>query len=183
MEETGAASISKEAIAKQVDKLNQAIQTITDTKKKRKAVSIKKQLEEAENKIEKYTQQSATAGRRSGYNRTDTDATAMRMKNGETLPAYNILAGSENQFIVNCSVHQNTNDGVCFKEHIEQLEKHSEQLPEAIMADSIFGTEENYELIEDKNIENYLKFPSFHNEQKKVIRTILSSKIISAMMF
>src|SRR5207247_9032373 len=102
----------------------------------------------------------AIAGNRSGYNRTDIDATAMRMKNDETLPAYNVLAGSENQFIVNCSVHQNTNDSVCFKLHLWQLEKHSEQLPDAILADSNFETEENYELLEKKSIDNYLKFPS-----------------------
>jgi len=92
---------------------------------------------------------------------------AMRMKNGETLPAYNVVAGSEGQFIINCSVHQTTNDGACFKQHLEQLEKHSEVLPDAIIADSIFGTEENYELLENKNINNYLKFPSFYKEGKK----------------
>lgn len=167
MEQAGSKIISKETIKCQVEKLNRVIQTAADKKTKRKATSLKKQLEEKENSIYKYEQQSATAGKRSGYNRTDTDATAMRMKNGETLPAYNILAGSENQFIANCSVHQNTHDCVCFKEHIEQLEKHTEQMPDAIMADSIFGTEENYELIKNKNIENYLKFPSFHNEQKR----------------
>ena len=166
LEEAGSKSISKETIRRQVEKLNQVVEAIADKKAKRKGIAIKKQLEKAEDKIRKYEQQSATAGKRSGYNRTDTDATAMRMKNGETLPAYNILAGSENQFIVNCSVHQNTNDGVCFKEHIEQLERYTEQSPDAIMADSIFGTEENYELLENKNINNYLKFPSFHNEQK-----------------
>jgi transposase len=160
-------SVTKEAIATQVEKLNQVIETTTDKKKKRQASSIKKELKANEDKIIKYEGQIQTAKGRSGYNRTDEDATAMRMKNDETLPAYNILAGSENQFIVSCSVHQNTNDAVCLKEHIAQLEKHTDTLPETIVADSIFGTEENYELIEHKGIENYLKFPAFHNEQKK----------------
>ncbi|MBD0288889.1 MAG: IS1182 family transposase [Flavisolibacter sp.] len=167
LEEAGSKPINKEAIAGQVEKLNQVIETVASKKEKRKAAAIKKQLQKNGNKIRSYEQQSLAAGNRSGYNRTDKDATAMRMKNGETLPAYNILAGSENQFIVGCSVHQNTNDGVCFKQHLEQLEKHSEKLPDAIMADSIFGTEENYELLQAKDIENYLKFPSFHKEHKK----------------
>jgi len=173
LEESGNAAlqpISKETITGQVDKLNQILETTTDKRHKRKAASIKKQLGKTESKIEKYKHQSAIAGNRSGYNRTDTDATAMRMKNDETLPAYNVLAGSENQFIVNCSVHQNTNDSVCFKQHIEQLEKHSEQLPDAIITDSIFGTEENYELLEKKSIDNYLKFPSFYNEGRNSYR-------------
>jgi len=146
LEETGnqtLASINQETIAAQVDKLNKVIERATAKKQKRKAVSLKKQLEKNQNNITKYEHQEKTAGKRSGYNRTDKDATAMRMKNDETLPAYNILAGSENQFIVNCSAHQSTNDGACFKEHMEQLEKHSDLLPEAVMADSIFGTEEN----------------------------------------
>ena len=169
LEETGheAIAINKEAIEAQINKLNQVVAITTEKKQKRKAGSLKKQLEKNQAAIAKYEQQAETAGNRSGYNRTDTDATAMRMKNDETLPAYNVLTGSENQFIVNCSVHQSTNDGACFKQHIEQLENHSEVLPGAIVADSIFGTEENYELLEAKNIDNYLKFPSFYNESKR----------------
>ncbi|HEX7456910.1 MAG TPA: hypothetical protein VF301_00595 [Ginsengibacter sp.] len=84
------------------------------------------------------------------------------MKNDETRPAYNILAGSENQFIVSYSVHQNTNDAPCFKGHVEQPGEHTVVSPKAIIADSIFGTEENYEIIEQKKIGNYLKYPTFH---------------------
>jgi transposase len=169
LEETGlkAENITSQTIGAQVEKLNKVIETTTDHKKKRKATSVKKELKVNEDKILKYERQIETAKNRSGYNRTDEDATAMRMKNDETLPAYNMLAGSENQFIVSCSVHQNTNDAVCLKEHLAQLEKHTDTLPETITADSIFGTEENYELIEQKGIENYMKFSSFHNEQKK----------------
>jgi transposase len=160
-------SISKETIALQVDKLNKIIETTTAKRQKQKAASLKKKVEKNTAAISRYEDQLKTADKRSGYSRTDKDATAMRMKNKETLPAYNVLAGSENQFIVNCSVHQNTNDSACFKAHIEQLQKHSNLLPEAVIADSIFGTEENYELLENKNIKNYLKFPSFYNEGKR----------------
>ena len=99
--------VNKDAIATHVDRLNKVIETVTDKKQNRKAVSLKRQLKENEDKIHKYEQQIQTAANRSGYNRTDEDATAMRMKNDETLPAYNVLAGSENQFIVSYSVHQN----------------------------------------------------------------------------
>jgi hypothetical protein len=167
LEEKGSTIVSPEAIEGQVKKLNKAIETTTTKDQKRKLAATKKNLEQQKNKISKYNNQIQTANKRSGYSRTDTDASGMRMKNKETLPAYNILAGSENQFIVNCSVHQNTNDGLCFKEHIENLPQQNETMPEAIMADSIFGTEENYELLENRQIANYLKFPSFHNEQKR----------------
>ena len=167
LEETGSIVVSPEAIEQQVQRLNKVIESTTASKQKRKATSLKKHLEQQGSKINKYETQRETAGKRSGYSKTDRDATGMRMKNQETLPGYNALAGSENQFIVNCSIHLNTNDGVCFKEHVEQLEQHSEVKPKAIMADCIFGTEENYELLEKSKIDNYLKFPSFHNEQKQ----------------
>jgi hypothetical protein len=38
--------------------------------------------------------------------------------------------------------------------------------PDNIIADSIFGTEQNYELLQEKEIGNFMKFPSFHSEQK-----------------
>ena len=71
------------------------------------------------------------------------------------------MVSSEDQFITGLSVHQNPNDGTCFKAHLEGLPF----TPRSITADSIFGTEQNYELLESKEIENYLKYPTFHREQ------------------
>jgi transposase len=149
------------------DVLNQIIKETTDKKKKRKATSLKKQIEEKEGQLNKYESQQQIAGNRSGYSAGDTDATAMRMKNKELLPAYNVLVGSEQQFVTGFSVHQNPNDGSCFKEHIATLEQQAPKMPENIVADAGFGSEENYDLLEGKKINNYLKYPSFHKEQNK----------------
>lgn len=169
LEENGNTSVvTKEAIEQKVSNLNKKIQAVSDKSTKRKATAIKKKLQEAKKKINKYEEQIETAGQRSGYNKTDKDATAMMMKNKvEVLPAYNVLAGSENQFITGMSVHQNSNDGTCFKEHLEQIAIQQPFKADRIIADSIFGTEQNYELLEENEIENYLKFPSYHAEQKK----------------
>jgi transposase len=168
LEENGSAAvISKEAITEQVTKLNEKLKTVTDKKIIRKAGSINKKLRAAESKIDKYEHQLHTSGKRSGYNKTDTDASAMMMKNKvEILPAYNVMAGCEQQFITGVSVHQNGNDGACFKDHLEQVAMQQPFAPERIIADSIFGTEQNYELLEEKGIENFMKFPSYHAEQK-----------------
>jgi len=167
LEETGdqAEEITPEKIEERTKKFNEVIEQTTEAKVKRKAESVKKHLEEQKEKIVKYQGQIKKAGDRGGYNKTDEDATGMRMKNEEILPAYNVMAGSENQFIVNCSVHQNTNDATCFKAHLAQLEKHSPVLPEKIVADSIFGTEENYEVLEQKEIGIFLKYPAIHKEE------------------
>jgi transposase len=169
LEENGeAATISKEAIQEQVCRLNEKLKTTTDKSSQRKAATIKKKLNEAASKLDKYNTQINKAGKRSGYNQTDEDASAMMMKNKvEILPAYNVLAGSEQQFITGVSVHQNTNDGVCFKDHMERAAAQQPFRPDRVIADSIFGTEQNYELLQGMEIENYLKFPTYHAEQTK----------------
>ena len=157
----------EEQIASQVETLDTIINGSEAKSVKRKAKTIKKKLKEHKIAIEKYERQRQTSGQRSGYSKTDEDATAMKMKNDEILPAYNVLIGTEGQFITNYSVHQKTNDAACFKEHIEQLEAHTPHLPQNVIADSIFGTEENCELLEQKGMENYMKFPLYHKEQTR----------------
>lgn len=171
LEENGTTVVTKEVIQGQVARLNEKLKTATDKRTKRKATTLKKKLQEGESKINKYQRQIKRAGKRSGYNKTDEDATAMRMKNKvEVLPAYNVLAGSEAQFITGVSVHQNTNDGVCFKDHMEEVAHQQFFAPDRVIADSIFGTEENYELLGQKERENYLKFPTYHKEGTKSYR-------------
>lgn len=169
LEEHGNTSqITQEAIADKVSELNNTIRTTATKSRRRKAITLKKKLKEAEHKIEKYSNQITKAGKRSGYNKTDPDASAMMMKNKvEVLPAYNVLAGSEEQFITGVSVHQTTNDGVCFEDHLQQIEQQQPCKPDRIIADSIFGTEQNYELLQKNEIENYMKFPYYHKEQTK----------------
>ncbi len=169
LEEHGESStITKAAITQKVSELNKTIQTAGTQRNRRKALTLKKKLKEAESKVEKYNNQAAKAGKRSGYNKTDVDASAMMMKNKvEVLPAYNILAGSENQFITGVSAHQTTNDGVCFKDHLDEIRQQQPFKPSRIIADSIFGTEQNYELLAANEIESYLKFPFYHREQQR----------------
>lgn len=169
LEEHGdSTTITPAAIGKQVERLNHTLEHAVTQRMKRKAITLKKRLYEAENKIAKYDAQLTNADNRGGYNTTDQDATAMRMKNKvEVLPAYNVMAGSEQQFITGVSVHQNPNDGVCFKEHLEAVIPLQPFKPEHVIADSIFGTEQNYELLKTYEIENYMKFPAYHKEQTK----------------
>lgn len=173
LEEAGNSSdITQEVIEEQVQKLNNIIKTSTKNQIRKKADGLKKKIVKTNDRINKYNRQINTAGKRSGYNKTDEDASAMMMKNKvEVLPAYNVLAGSENQFITGLSVHQNTNDGNCFKDHFKHMSIQQPEIVKNIVGDSIFGTEQNYELLELEQIGNYLKFPLFHKEQKKKYKT------------
>jgi len=161
LEETGKKPIDSQEIGRQVEKLNQVIGSTKEKRIARKAQSLKKKVEEQQEKINRYEGQLTISEGRSGYSKTDTEATAMRLKNDELMPAYNVVASSEDQFITGFSVHQNPNDATCFKDHLQQLPLK----PQTITGDSIFGTEQNYQLLEGADIENYLKFPFFHREQ------------------
>lgn len=169
LEETGSfANVAMEdQIEDQVKKLDNIISTSEKTKIRRKASGLRKKLEHHRCAISKYKRQQQISGRRSGFSKTDNDATAMRMKNDELLPAYNILIGSEDQFIINYSVHQQPSDGACFPQHYEQLKTHTDQKPQLIHADAAFGTEQNSELLEQEAIDNYLKYPLYHKERMR----------------
>lgn len=171
LEEMGdARRVDGEQIATQTEKLNKLAATAPTGRARRKALTLKKKLAAHQASLDKYTHQQQVSGTRSGYSTTDPDATAMRMKNEELLPAYNVLAGSEGQFITGYSIHQKTNDGVCFKDHIAQFGQHGGYEPASIIADSIFGTQENYALLDDKEITSYMKFPLYHKEQGRKYR-------------
>jgi hypothetical protein len=78
------------------------------------------------------------------------------------------MTGSENQFVTGISVHQNPNDGVCFKEHMASRE---ENLPvslqgrtDLVVADAIFGTEENCTYLDESETDSLLKYPSYDKE-------------------
>lgn len=166
LEEVGTKSISKERVSKGIEKLNQAIESTSDHREKRKAESLKKKVQQQVEKIEKYESQLEIAQQRSGFSKTDTDASVMMAKNEEFLPAYNVLASSEEQFITAVTVHQNPNDATGFKEHVNSFTLR----PSTITADSIFGTEENYQFLESKDVVAYVKYPLFHKEQSKKFR-------------
>lgn len=161
LEEVSEKPLSKEDITNGINKLNDAIEKTTNKREKRKAESLKKKVEQQIQKIDKYESQLEIAQQRSGFSKTDTDAPVLMTKTDEFLPAYNVLASSEDQFITAVTVHQNPNDAIGFKEHVDSFTFS----PASITADSIFGTEENYQFLESKEVTAYLKYPLFHKEQ------------------
>lgn len=159
-------------IEQQVARLNKIIeQSGLGKKERKKAERIKKRIEEKElPKIKKYEEQQQVLKGRNSYSKTDKDATFFRMKNKELLPAYTVIAGTENQYIINYSVHQNASESDQFISHMEKYHKHYGKYPGLISADSAYGSEENSEYLEKKRIENYLKYSTFHYENTKSYR-------------
>ena len=89
------------------------------------------------------------------------------MRNGQLKAGYNIQVGTQNQFILNYSLHQRPGDTNCLQEHLEKFRKHYGRYPETIIADAAYGSEENYAYLEQKGMSAYVKYQSFHYEQKR----------------
>jgi transposase len=163
-------TIDTEKVKATVDKLNEVLgkNTLADKKVKAKLQYVTKNYPA---NIKKYEEQEAVLGERNSYSKTDTDATFMRMKedhmkNGQLKAAYNVQLTSSNQYVVNYSIHPNPTDTTTLSKHIAQHEASYGKMPTIITADAGYGSEENYTLLEDKNITAYVKYGMFDKEQK-----------------
>jgi len=133
--------------------------------------ALKKLAEDCLPRQKKYEAQERKLAGRKSYSKTDEDATFMRMKedpmkNGQLKPGYNIQMGTEDQFVVGFSLHQRPGDPGCLVPHLEELKTHLGRLPEKVIADSAYGSEENYAYLEREGVGNYLKYNTFGKEQR-----------------
>jgi transposase len=172
---SGFESIDKEKVEKTIAKIDAALKDKPISKEvKQKLNYARKQWPLA---LERYEQQLSVMGEdRSSYSKTDTDATFMRMKedhmkNGQLKPAYNLQVSSNNQYITNYSIHQNTTDTNTLAEHLDQYLQDYQQIPEVVTADAGYGSEENYQYLAEKEITAYVKYNQFDREQNENIQS------------
>jgi transposase len=163
--------IDAEKIEKKMQELNERLRK--DPKDKKLSKALRKLEKDYLPKEEKYEEQEKKLGDRNSYSRTDEDATFMRMK-GEPpggkvwpKPGYNIQMGTENQFVVGYSVHQRPGDFLCLIPHLERVKVWLGSLPENVIADGGYGSEENYAYLEKSEVGAYVKYGTFYQEQTK----------------
>jgi len=140
----------------------------------RKLKSLSNKLDKEKAKLLKYEEQARLLDGRNSYSKTDTDATALRMKDDSLKPGYNAQISTSNQFIVQPSIHQNASDNVTFPDHLAALENSIGRLVEQEVVkpdwrsdytgDAAYGSEENYKLLEEKSFTAYVKYPSWYAE-------------------
>jgi transposase len=162
-------TISKEKVQQTVDKLNQVLGKKENVDKKMKA-KLGYVTKNYPANIARYEQQEMILGERNSYSKTDPEATFMRlkedhMKNGQLKPAYNVQISTSNQFIVNFTIHSNPTDTTTLPAHIEQHEKSYGIAPKSLTADAGYGSEENYSLLEEKNVTAFVKYNLFDKRQ------------------
>jgi transposase len=133
--------------------------------------ALKKLEEDCLLRQKKYEDQEHKLAGRNSYSKTDVDATFMRMKddymkNGQLKPGYNLQMGTEGQFVVGFSVHQRPGDPGCLVPHLKGVKEKLGRLPKNVIADSGYGSEENYAYLNGEQVGNYVKYNTFGKEQR-----------------
>jgi len=161
--------LDADQVAKTIESINEAIKE-KDVDKK-----IKQKLNYAKRNwpqnMAKYNKQEEILGDRNSYSKTDPDATFMRMKddhmmNGQLKAGYNWQISTSNQYIINYDIYHNPTDTLTLPHHIDQYKTLYGTSPEVLVADSGYGSEQNYEYMDSEQIEAYVKYNYFHQEQK-----------------
>ena len=175
-EESEPQSITPAELRNIADELNGILeQPKPATKEERKAISEKKKqikrLKEHADKLAEYNDKLAKLGERNSYSKTDEDATFMRMKedamnNGQTKPGYNLQISAENQFITDFALFPNPTDTLTMIPFFNSFLNRYGRLPSVAVADSGYGSEENYRFMEEAGIEAYVKYNRFHIEHR-----------------
>ena len=144
-------------------------QLIEEKTEKNALKKIEKKLLEEQRKLEKYEQQELLFNGRNSYSQTDPDATALRMKDEQLLPGYNVQHTTDNQYIVNWTIEQCASDSPTLPAHLDKMEERRQGLPvsqnQNLNADAGYGSEENYAALEKRDINAYVKYPAFDQEQ------------------
>ena len=166
---TSFTSIDPEKVRETINQIDKALEDKPVPQK------VKQKVRYAKNrwpeKLEEYKEQEKILGDRNSYSKTDPDATFMRMKedymgNGQLKPGYNVQISTNNQIIGNYSIHQDQTDTKTLQPHLLSFQKQYGFMPQELTADAGFGSEENFEFMENHLIEAFVKYNYFDKEQQ-----------------
>ena len=122
-----------------------------------------------------YEEHLGKMGSRNSYSKTDPDATFMRMKedhmmNGQTKPGYNVQISTENQFVTNYGIYQRPTDQGTLIGYLGSFEQRYGRQSGTVVADSGYGSEQNFEWLFGNGITPFVKYNMFHAEKKRKYR-------------
>ena len=152
-----------------------APETKEDKKARRQREKDIRELGRMGDKLGEYDGRLEQMGERNSMSKTDEDATFMRMKedamnNGQTKPGYNLQIATENQFLVDFGLFPNPGDTLTMPLFLTSFQRRYGRMASTVVADSGYGSEENYRFMEENGIQAYVKYNYFHMEQKRAFR-------------
>lgn len=161
--------------------LNERLKALDDnTENKPVKKKLKKDIKCVEQDFlvrkEKYERYRSQFNGRNSFSKTDLDATFMRMKedhmlNGQLKPGYNVQIGCENGFVVGYDIFPNPTDTRTLIPHLENMKVRLGKMPECVIADAGYGSEENYTFLEAEGVVGIVKYTMWQKEQKRSWRT------------
>lgn len=165
--------LTADEVTERVERIKAKVDAENLSKEERKA--LREMEKDAVPRMKRYKEQLATMGTRNSYSKTDPDATFMRMKedamlNGQLKPGYNVQMSTENQFITNFGIYQRPTDTLTMISYLESFRLRYGVRSDEIVADSGYGSEENYEYMFSNGMVPYVKYNMFHVEQRRNYR-------------
>ena len=153
---------------RRVDNIVEKIEKVPSEMQK----EIKKINKESLPKMKEYELHKEILQERGSYSKTDQDATFMRMKedymgNGQLKPGYNVQISTENQYITNYGIYQKPGDTTTLIDYLESFNRKYHRQSNEIVADSGYGSEQNYDYMLDNKIIPYVKYNYFHMDIRK----------------
>ena len=163
--------IDAQKVTETIEKIETALKDKAITRQVKQKLNYAKKNWPAN--LDKYAAQEKIMGERNSYSKTDHEATFMRMKedhmlNGQLKPAYNVQVSSNDQYIVDYSIHQTTTDTTTFVSHLGQHKEQHGSLPAEVTADAGYGSEQNLQYLEDNTVDGYVKYSLFDKEQSEL---------------
>ena len=122
---------------------------------------------------QKYERYRRLFKERNSFSKTDTDATFMRMKddymrNGQLKPGYNLQIAIGNQYVLAYDLFPNPTDTKTLAPFLDIFLGQHKELPEYIVADAGYGSEQNYMYINDVLHKTPLiTYSTYYKESKK----------------
>lgn len=162
--------VNPEKVKQTIEKIDKALQDKPVKKKVRQKLNYAKKAWVPN--LEKYQRQEAILKGRKSFSKTDPDATFMRMKedhmrNGQLKPGYNLQLSTNNQIITNYTIHPNPTDTLTLIPHLEDYKQLYGHMPQVVTADAGYGSQQNYEYLEEQSVEHYVKYNAFDQQAKK----------------
>lgn len=157
-----------EEFQRRIDNIVEKIEKVPSEMQK----EIKKISKESLPKMKEYERHKEILQERGSYSKTDQDATFMRMKedymgNGQLKPGYNVQISTENQYITNYGIYQKPGDTTTLIDYLESFNRKYHRQSDEIVADSGYGSEQNYDYMLDNKIIPYVKYNYFHMDIRK----------------
>lgn len=163
--------IDAQKVADTINKINEALKDKPVSKKVTQ--KLKYAAKNWPGALDRYDDQEKILNGRNSYSKTDPDATFMRMKedhmlNGQLKPGYNWQISTQDQYILNYSIHQNPTDTKTLPSHMEGFSALYGQMPKTVTADAGYGSEQNYQFLADHYIQAFVKDNYFDKDQNSI---------------